>query len=153
MSLNLNSSFLLSLSSVSGIFGLRRSSAASLSGSLSLLRAHGQSGVGLRIVVWVNFSDLIKSGHTQGLFEVLECAFRFGILFVEEVIKNVLIALNETLGILLTMFELLVTITLDTFEESSEGKLLLMTKFGFFLLNNGLHLNIFETTIRIFDRI
>lgn len=88
----------------------------------------------------VNFSDLIKASHAKGLLEVFERTFRLGILLVQQVIQDVLVALNKSLRILLTVLELLVTIALDAFEEGSESQLLLVTQLGLLLLNDSLHL-------------
>jgi len=51
----------------------------------------------------VNLDDLIESGHAQCLFQVLQCAFRFSILLDQQVIQNVLVTLNESLRVLLTV--------------------------------------------------
>lgn len=40
------------------------------------------------------------------------------------------------------MFELLVTVALDTLEQSCKGQLLLVAQLGLFLLDNGLHLGL-----------
>ena len=88
----------------------------------------------------VDLDDLIESGHAEGLLQVLQGAFRFSILLDEQIIQNVLVTLNQALRVLLAMLQLLVAVTLDALEESSESKLLLVAQLGLLLLDHGLHL-------------
>lgn len=88
----------------------------------------------------IDLRDLIETSHAQRLLKVVKRAFRLCVLLVQQIVQDVLVSLDEALGILLTMLELLVTITLDALEQSSEGELLLVAKLGFLFLDHCLHL-------------
>lgn len=52
---------------------------------------------------------------------MLKCALRLRVLLGQSVIEYDFVSLNEPLAVLLAMFELLVAVTLDALQESSQG--------------------------------
>ena len=121
--------------------------AGSWTGSLALggaalggLGARRQPGGRLGVAVGVELCDLVETRHPQCLFQVFQRAFRLSVLLVKQVIQNVLVALDKTLGVLLSVLELLVTVTLDALEKGRECQLLLVAQLGLLLLDDGLHL-------------
>jgi hypothetical protein len=70
---------------------------------------------------------------------VLKGAFSFSGLFVQQVVQDVLVALDQTLRVLLSVLQLLVPISLDSLEQSSESQLLRVAQLGLFFLKHSLH--------------
>lgn len=97
----------------------------------------------------VNLRDFVETGHPQGLFQIFERAFRLSVLLIQQVVQDVLVALDKPLRVLLTMFQLLVTVTLDALKECGKGQLLLMAQLGLFLLNDSLHLGFQLVTLKL----
>jgi len=70
---------------------------------------------------------------------VVQGAFGLSRLLIEQVIEDVFVALNQSLRILLSVLQLLISVTLDPLQECSEGQLLRMAQLGLLLLQNCLH--------------
>ena len=84
--------------------------------------------------------QFVQLGHPKSLLQVLQRSLCLRILLVQQIVEDIFVALDQSLRVLLTMLELLVTITLDSFEQSCQGQLLLMPNLGFSFLDHGLHL-------------
>ena len=70
---------------------------------------------------------------------MVERPFRLRILLRQGIVQYDLVPLYQTLTVLLPMFELLVSVTLNSFQKGGECKLLRMAQLGLFLLDNCLH--------------
>lgn len=64
------------------------------------------------------------------------------VLLVQQVIQDILVPLYQPLRVLLSVLQLLIPVPLDPLEESGEGQLLAVPKFGFLLLQQALHLRL-----------
>ena len=71
--------------------------------------------------MWTS-TPLLRLG--QGFLQELQGSFRLLVLFVDEVIQDVLVPLDQSLGVQLSVHQLLVPVSLNSFEESSQGELL-----------------------------
>lgn len=74
------------------------------------------------------FEKLLSSWGpgSQGHLEKLVGAPSFHVLLIEEVKKEVLVALDEALGVDLTVLKLLVAISLDALQQRTQCLLLLL---------------------------
>ena len=84
----------------------------------------GERCCALGLLGWVSLVKLVKLGHAQSLFKVLEGALCLCCLLIEQVIQNVLVALDQSLRVLLAMLQLLVPVSLNALEQRSKCQLL-----------------------------
>jgi hypothetical protein len=84
------------------------------------LPALREAGRALRLASWIGLVQLVELGHAERLFKVVERALRLRSLFVEQVVQNVFVTLDQPLRILLPVLQLLVAIALDSFQQSGQ---------------------------------
>jgi len=99
--------------------------------SLWLLLAHWQSGL-----VWIveklalEVLLLLRGACTKCKSEELIRTSCFHILLIQKIKQEILISLDQPLRVNLPMFELFVSISLDSLQKSSKGHLLLSSESG-----------------------
>ena len=88
--------------------------------SLWLLLAHWKSSL-VWIVEKLAFEVLLllRGACTKGKSEELVCTSCFHVLLIQKIKQKIFIPLDQSLGVNLSMLKLLVSISLDSFKESS----------------------------------
>ena len=95
------------------------------------MHAHWESESSFLSVLVILSFEVFGSGwgtSTKRNLQELICPTSLHILFVQQVEQQVLVSLNQSLGVDLTVLQLLVPITLDTLQQSRQSLLLLLTK-------------------------
>ena len=86
-------------------------------GPARLLLARGQGGHALGLLGGVRLVQLVELGHAERLLQVVERALRFCSLLIQQIIEDILVALDQSLRVLLSVLQLLVSVALDPFQE------------------------------------
>lgn len=73
---------------------------------------------------------------------MFKSALRFGSLLIQQIIEDILVALDESLRVLLPVLQLLITVTLDALQQCSQRQLLSVSQFSLFLLQHCLHFSL-----------
>ena len=103
-------------------------------------RGGGRQKSGALLLGRITLVEHVHLGHAQGALQVLQGLLRFIVLLVQEIVKDVLISLNESLRVLLSVFELFVSVSLDALQQGREGQLLCVSQLRLLLLKHALHL-------------
>ena len=78
----------------------------------------------LCVVFGIWLVQTVQFGHAQGLFQVVKSALRLRVLLIQQVVQDVFVSLDQALRVLLSMFQLFVSVTLNAFEQSCKCQLL-----------------------------
>ena len=109
--------------------------------ALLLLLAHWETSiVGIVEELALEVLLLVWRASSKGEAQELVCPPCLHVLLVEQVEEQVLITLDESLRVYLPMLELLVSVSLDSLQESGQCHLLLPPQPRFLLLDYGLDL-------------
>ncbi len=73
---------------------------------------------------------------------MVQSLLRLIVLLGQGVIQNYFVTLDQSLGVLLSVFKLLIAISLNSLEQSGESQLLRVAELGFLLLDHRLHLGL-----------
>ena len=109
--------------------------------SLRLLLAHWEASV-VRVVEELALEVLLliwRAGPEREAQELVRSPC-LHVLLVEQVKKQILVSLNQSLRVYLTMLELFISISLDSLQESCQGHLLLSSQPRLLLLDDGFYL-------------
>ena len=78
----------------------------------------------LCVVFGIWLVQAVQFGHAQGLFQVVQRALRLRVLLIQQVVEDVFVSLDQALRVLLSVLKLLVSVSLNAFEQSCKCKLL-----------------------------
>ena len=96
---------------------------------------------------------VVHSGHAERLLEVVQGALGLRVLLGERVVQDDFVSLYQALAVLLPMLQLLVSITLNPFQECSQCQLLRMAQLRLLLLDDGLHLCLQFVPLEFFQQV
>lgn len=118
-----------------------------------VLEADREVKFGLLLVVVEFALKILRSGRgsrTKRHSQELICSPSLHVLFVEQVQQQILVPLDEPLRIDLSMFELLISVPLNSLQQSTQRLLLLLPQQSFLLLHSLLHFETYLVIVLLF---